>query len=434
MKIRNYLFLLGLAFLITSCNMNAKSLQEPSVSTTPSVKAGDIFALSYYTDAGANAYDYYCFTSDTEGVIISNPYASKAFDLSTVKFDYDDGQSSINGNDWLTFFYENNCVRAFNKKNAYVRESGKDGLYATFTNGGIEIKFAANGKASVKDSSSEIACKYTNENGRIYLTDSYKTYTLYYFSDGYVVFQNATSVFTTPEKITLHLVLDDPDASASFSLPSFFKNSLPDGFTYLIYNLNKAKAKMSTVKELLRTNPNKNFYFGSPSSDSLFSEYEVPDNYFEGYENLYGINFGNVYTPVKIGNAAFKNCTNLETIDASLKCFWYFGESAFEGCSSLKAIEISGYHSDYYGGVSGNDEYMVIGKNAFKGCSNLYAIVASYKDWYVTQDDISGTVENKKSIKNEVNDSSISDAAERNKANAKLLTETYVDYTWFGIN
>ena len=85
MKIRNYLFLLGLAVLITSCNMNAKSLPELSFSGSPSVTTGDIWSLSYKDEDGDEITDYYCFTSPTEGTIITSSTGS----ISTNSFEYD---------------------------------------------------------------------------------------------------------------------------------------------------------------------------------------------------------------------------------------------------------------------------------------------------------------------------------------------------------
>ena len=49
--------------------------------------------------------------------------------------------------------------KAFNKKNAYVREAGKEGLYATFANNGVEITLSSNGKASIKTDSSTFSYK-----------------------------------------------------------------------------------------------------------------------------------------------------------------------------------------------------------------------------------------------------------------------------------
>ena len=81
--------------------MNAKSLQEPSFSGSPSVKTGDIWSLSYKED-GDEITDYYCFTSPTEGTIITSSTGS----ISTNPFEYDEGQSTVNGQDWLTFIYK----------------------------------------------------------------------------------------------------------------------------------------------------------------------------------------------------------------------------------------------------------------------------------------------------------------------------------------
>ena len=415
MKIRNYLFLLGLAVLITSCNMNAKSLQEPSFSGSPSVKTGDIWSLSYKED-GDEITDYYCFTSPTEGTIITSSTGS----ISTNPFEYDEGQSTVNGQDWLTFIYENNCIKAFNKKNAYVREAGKEGLYATFANNGVEITLSSNGKASIKTDSSTFSYKYTNDNGVITFINNYETLEFLYFSEGYLVYSKFISLFTSQEKIQLKLVLD---TIGDTDLLPFFKNELPDNFTYSIQNVSTNTgnhAKIATMKELLNTNPDKSFYFTSYYHPLLDID-TIPDNAFEGCKNLYGIYFGNVKTSIKFGKESFKNCTNLQSIDAGDQSFGSFGESAFEGCSSLKGITIYGVCDQ-----ENSEKYCKIGKNAFKGCTNLYATFNGGHTWTVTNG-----VETK-TITSEINKSSISDLAEKNKENAKLLTETYVDYEWKG--
>ena len=84
------------------------------------------------------------------------------------------------------------------------------------------------------------------------------------------------------------------------------------------------------------------------------------------------------YSVIAIGDAAFKNCTSLETIDNSFTLD-YIGEEAFAGCSSLvicalKVREIKkkafvGCTSFYEDGVPDGTE--IVGDSAFAGCSTI---------------------------------------------------------------
>ena len=279
---------------------------------------------------------------------------------------------------------------------------------------------SSNGKASIKTDSSTFSYEYTNNNGVITFINNYETLEFLYFSEGYLVYSKFISLFTSQEKIQLKLVLD---TTGDTKLLPFFKNELPENFTYSIQNVSTNtgnRAKIATMKELLNTNPDKSFYFTSYYHPLLDTD-TIPDNAFEGCKNLYGIYFGNVKTSIKFGKESFKNCTNLQSIDAGDQSFGSFGESAFEGCSSLKGITIYGVCVQ-----ENSEKYCKIGKNAFKGCTNLYATFNGGHTWAVTNG-----VETK-TITSEINKSSTSDLAEQNKENAKLLTETYVDYEWKG--
>ena len=103
---------------------------------------------------------------------------------------------------------------------------------------------------------------------------------------------------------------------------------------------------------------------------------ELPEEY----------SFGETVGVIGIGERAFKNCTDLESIriegtyigffiDDEVKSreVAYIGKEAFAGCTQLKSIEVRG--GDYY-----QDEYWpefesFIGESAFEGCTGLTSVV-----------------------------------------------------------
>lgn len=412
MKKSIFFFGLILTILMSSCIMNIDELLEQTTFSVvhPTFNAGDVFQYNYKID-GVSFTDYYCFTSSSEGKIITHGHTTlNSVTNAENNFSYDknEGETSVNGDDWLTFIYENNCVKGFNKKDAFIKVVGEKGV---FSNGNVKITFKSNGKATYQDSDNEISCNYTNDNGKITLVNSDNSsdkILFYYFSDGYLIVEQAIITFIRTDKIYLYLLLDDSEDAIKNS--QYIKDYLPNDFSYFIYHLSKInEAEIETLKNVLNENPKKNFYFESVYYQLLDID-EIPDEYFSEIKNLYGIAFGNVTSPMKIGDRAFKNCTNLEYVRSADSNFCYFGESAFEGCSSLKNIEIYGYDKN---------KNMTICKNAFKGCSNItYARFAKYF-WDVIDSE---------GVKTKMTEVDTNDATK----NTELLTEDYVEYKWLG--
>ena len=396
-----------MVLMMTSCMMNVGGPDvEPYFSEPiPTFQQGEVRGI-YYTVEGVKAYDYYCFTSATEGTVVTTMYNDtlSVFDASN-KFTYDSstGDIYINGKKFITLIHAKEHVLdygggiyAYDKDKALIRESGKQGLYATFSNGSIEITFKPRGKAIFKSSGKEIACEYINENGKITVrnAEDYDDKLVFlYLPDGTLINDKAFSDMDLYNNINLYLLLDDSEA-AKENVENF--DSLPDGFAYSIDKLSKGKkADINTLKTLLLENPQKKFYF---TFSMKLEQTEIPSEFFAGIENLFAIE-----TPLKIGARAFKDCKNLEDIGWQ---FTFIGESAFEGCESLESLKLS----IPYG------ENLIIGKNAFKGCSKMTYVEFEKKYWYITQDGVTKT-------KTEVD-------KENGKNNVKLLTETYVDYEW----
>lgn len=405
MKKISYLLMLAMVLMMTSCVMNVGGPDvEPYFSEPiPTFQQGEIRGISY-TVEGVQAYDYYCFTSATEGTVVTTMYNDTASVFTAKnKFSYDSttGDIYINGEKFITLIHAKEHVLdyaggiyAYDKDKALIREPGKQGLYATFSNGSIEITFKPRGKAIFKSSGKEISCEYKNENGKITVrnAEDYDDKLVFlYLPDGTLINDMAFSDMDLYDKIYFYLLLDDSE-DAKENVENF--DSLPDGFAYSIRNLSKGKkADINTLKTLLEENPNKKFYF-------TFMELEqtkIPDDFFAGIENLCTIR-----TPLTIGDRAFKDCKNLEDIGFE---FTSIGESAFEGCESLKSLELD----IPYG------KTLYIGKNAFKGCSNMTYVKFDQYYWDVTKDD----------VKTRINVDT-----ENGKNNVKLLTEEYVDYEW----
>ena len=178
MKKINYLLMLAMVVMMTSCTMNVGGPDvEPYFSEPiPTFQQGEIRGI-YYTVEGVDAKDYYCFTSATEGTVVTTMYNDTASVFNAEnKFSYDSttGDIYINGEKFITLIHAKGNVLdygggiyAYDKDNALIRESGKQGLYATFSNGSIEITFKPKGKANFKSSGKEISCEYKNENGKI---------------------------------------------------------------------------------------------------------------------------------------------------------------------------------------------------------------------------------------------------------------------------
>ena len=81
---------------------------------------------------------------------------------------------------------------------------------------------------------------------------------------------------------------------------------------------------------------------------------------FIGKLSFYGAALTNINFPeglIKIDDAAFKNCTNLENITSFPNSLNEIGDSAFQFCSKLKSVNLH--------------EGMTIGGRAFNGCESL---------------------------------------------------------------
>ncbi len=400
-----------MAVLMSSCMMNVggPDVEPYFPEVFPAFKEGDIYAYHYKVE-GISASDYYCFTSATEGTVVTTLYTdveSLVDAENTFSYNSTNGEISINGKYWITLIHAEGQVLDFvggvygyNKANALRRESGKQGLYATFSNGTTYITFKPKGKAIFKSSDTEISCEYENDNGKITVrnANNYSDELVFlYFPNGYLMNDQAFSNFDINDKVTLHMLLDDSDVAAKNV--EYITESLPDNFSYLFYNLSEVKgADLNTVKSLLVENPKKKFYFYSMN----FTEKEIPSEFFRGIDNLCEIPL-----PMVIGDRAFMDCCNLEEIVGME--FTSIGESAFEGCTSLKNISLN----VPYG------KTMTIGKNAFKGCSSMTYAKFYEKRWEVTKDG------NTISIFSEIDLDNVTN-------NVKLLTETYVDYEWEG--
>ena len=134
MKKSIFFFGLILTILMSSCIMNIDELLEQTTFSVvhPTFNAGDVFQYNYKID-GVSFTDYYCFTSSSEGKIITHGHTTlNSVTNAENNFSYDknEGETSVNGDDWLTFIYENNCVKGFNKKDAFIKVVGEKGVFS----------------------------------------------------------------------------------------------------------------------------------------------------------------------------------------------------------------------------------------------------------------------------------------------------------------
>ncbi len=352
--------LTGIFFLVSCSSGSGDSLDEPKyVYEIPTFNAGDIYRLSL-----DDYNDIYCFTSSGAGKIISNAYTDTRSEVASYDFTYNSGDTVVEGTSWISFMVQNDYVKAFNKKNAFKSEDPEDGLYSTYLLGNVELELSSSGKATMqRGDDSPATGKFRNEDGLVTVWDSSASLEFYYIEGGYLVPVEAISTLTKCDEADIHL---DMTRYADTSKINNFLSGLPNDFIYKLIGLNNGyPTTTDTVKNILENNTNKQLaiYAGdmalSGSIDSVT---------FSGRNNLYEIDFGhpsvrNSSTYLRIGDSAFKNCTNLKKVDTDI--IKEFGESCFENCTALEEITIKPAFT------SNSSSCTDIKKNAFKGCTGL---------------------------------------------------------------